>query len=268
MILARDEAARSEGGSASMPNFPYVKGFAEWEKFLPNQHVNSRLYEGPLGGYLGKLYGSLSSELSLQNSIERWNLESPEEWSVAEMASGRLHLHLICFLVGLVGARRVLEIGTFVGLSALELATVLPEGGEVVTVEVLPKYRAIAERNIKKNRMESAIKVLEGDALDLLRQGAISGNFDFAFIDGDKGRYLDYVREILPRMNRNGLIAVDDVFFQGDVFNQQPQTDKGAGVRRCIEWAARNSDLEVTFVPISNGLMLVRKRGGSQRLAR
>ena len=209
-------------------------------------------------GYLGKLYRSLSSELSLQNSIERWNLESPEEWSVAEMASGRLHLHLICFLVGLVGARRVLEIGTFVGLAALELAAALPEGGKVVTVEVFPKYRAIAERNIKKNGMESAVEVLEGDALDLLRRGAISGTFDFAFIDGDKGRYLDYVREILPRMNRNGLIAVDDAFFQGDVFNDQPRTEKGRGVRTCLEAVTKDSRLEVSFVPISNGLMLIR----------
>ena len=242
--------------------------FSEWDKYTPNQDLNTHLFQGERDSYHRVLYQRLVSLLSLDSSIERWDLESPEEWSVAEMGSGRLPLHLICFLVNLVGARRVLEIGTFVGLSALELASVLPEGGEVVTIEKFPKYRAIAERNIKKNKMESSIKVLEGDALDLLRQGAVSGTFDFAFIDGDKGRYLEYVTQILPLMNQGGLLAVDDVFFQGDVFNEQPQTDKGAGVSRCIEWAARDSDLEVTFVPISNGLMLVRKRGGNQCLAR
>ena len=238
--------------------FVIPEGFSEWDKYTPNQNLNTHLFRGERDFYHQVLYQRLVSLLSLDNSIERWDLESPEEWSVAEMGSGRLPLHLICFLVNLVGARRVLEIGTFVGLSALELASVLPKGGEVVTIEKFPKYRAIAERNIKKNGMGSSIKVVEGDALDLLRQGVVSGTFDFAFIDGDKGRYLDYVREILPRMNRNGLIAVDDAFFQGDVFNNEPRTEKGRGVKTCLDAVTKDPSLQVTFVPISNGLMLIR----------
>ena len=79
------------------------------------------------------------------------------------------------------------------------------------------------------------------------------------FIDGDKGRYLTYAELLLPKLSERGLMVVDDIFFQGDVFNNEPRSEKGRGVRDCLVAMTERPDLDVTFVPMTNGLMLIQR---------
>lgn len=239
--------------------FPVPDDFGEWEKYFPTQSLNTSLFARGQDSFEQAAYSHIVDFLGLATSIEDLNLVAPEEWTVAQMGSGRLHLQFLRFLLGFIGAKRILEIGTFAGLSAIVLAQALPSDGQVVTVEKFPKFADIARENIRRNHLESKIEVMVGDARSLITGDAIRGEFDFVFVDGDKGHYLDYVRFALARLTPRGLIAIDDAFFQGDVFNDPPTTEKGNGVRVCLDWLASQPDLVATCVPIANGIVLVRK---------
>ncbi len=240
--------------------FEFTDDFKESQKYFPTQPLNVSLFSQPYENYGSAVYEYLVRQLRLDDSIEKLDLQAPEEWTVAQMGSGRLHLQFLQFLIRLTKAQRVLEIGTFVGLSAIAMAQALPNGGEIITIEKFEKFGDIAIRNIEKNGMDGAVRVIVGDALDVLASGVVEGSFDFVFIDGDKGRYRDYAEFLISKLTDNGLMVVDDIFFQGDVFNHSPQSDKGRGVQDCIVALAGRDDLDVTFVPITNGIMLVKKK--------
>lgn len=240
-------------------NIYFHRKFQEWEKIFPTQEPNLHLFGGSREDYEFSLFESLVKLLGLESSIEELQLEAPEEWTVAEMGSGRLHLDFIQFLARMTNAQSALEIGTFVGLSAIAIARALPPLGRVVTIEKFEKYGEIALRNIQRNELESQIRVVVGDALQVLTNGSLDGPFDLIFIDGDKGNYLEYVKRGLELLSPNGLIVVDDIFFQGDVFNKVPTSEKGAGVKACLEWVSKQELLDITVVPITNGMLLIRR---------
>jgi len=239
--------------------FEFDDDFGEWQKFFPTQSLNTSLFSKDSGKVYERIvYADLVRCLGLESSIEELQLEAPEEWTVAEMGSGRLHLDFIQFLARMTNAQSALEIGTFVGLSAIAIAKALPPLGRVVTIEKFDKYGEIALRNIQRNGLESQISVVLGDALEVLTNGSLDGLFDLIFVDGDKENYLEYVKRGLELLSPNGLIIVDDIFFQGDVFNETPTSAKGAGVKACLEWVSKQEFLDITVVPITNGMLLIR----------
>lgn len=245
---------------ASDEKIYFNRRFDEWEKIFPTQDPNCHLFEGPRSSYEASVFQYLSEQLGIETLIEDLCLEAPEEWTVAEMASGRLHLSFIQFLARLVDARSVLEIGTFVGLSAIALAQSLPISSRIVSIEKFDKYASIARRNIARNGFSNRIDVIVGDAVEVFASGSLDESFDMIFVDGDKANYLEFVKRGLELLSPRGVIVVDDIFFQGDVFNAVPSSIKGAGVKACLEWASSQVDLDITIVPITNGMLLIRKR--------
>jgi len=239
--------------------FPIPEDFAEWEKYFPTQPLNTSLFSGERDQFERAAYSHLVKQLGLGTTIEDLNLVAPEEWTVAQMGSGRLHLQFLQFLVKFIGAKRILEIGAFAGLSAIMLAHALPSDGQVITIEKFPKFADLARENVRGNQLESKIEVITGDARSLIAGDAVDGSFDFVFVDGDKEHYLDYVKFALSRLSANGMIAIDDVFFQGDLFNDPPTTEKGEGVKEALDWVTNQPDLASSVVPLANGIMLVRK---------
>ena len=237
----------------------FERKFEEWEKTLPNQGPNSHLFRGLRANYEKTMFEGLTHLLEISSSVESYGLEAPQEWSVAEMGSSRLHLHFLQFLIRLTGARQVLEIGTFVGLSAIAFANSIPTGGRVTTIEKFPKFADIAKRNVTRNVLDHKIRVIVGDALEVLGDSSWSDEFDFIFIDGDKSNYLNYVELGLNRLSHNGLIIVDDIFFQGDVFNDPPNSEKGHGVKNCLQWVCGQQSLHASVLPVGNGILLIRK---------
>jgi predicted O-methyltransferase YrrM len=233
--------------------------FQEWDGYLTSHPLLQRSFVGEKDKFAQAAFDFLAAQLGLGSQIEELNLESPEEWRISEMASGRLKMALVSFLLELAGAKRVLEIGTFIGLSSILMAKALGPGSRIVTIEVAPRYAEMARRNILRNSLQSQIEVLDGNALQLISSMATETVFDAFFIDGDKGCYQEYVQQALRLVRPGGLILVDDAFFHGDVFNTSPTTEKGAGVRRCVEFACSSEDLKVTFVPITNGLLVARR---------
>ena len=165
---------------------------------------------------------------------------------------------LMALLVRAIGARRILEIGTFTGYSALRMALALPEDGKIVACDVSEEWTAIARRYWREAgvaakidlRLAPALETLEG----LRRAGAAP--FDLAFIDADKTSYRAYYERCLELVRPGGLIAIDNVLWHGDVADPDKQDADVEAIRELNAALHDDDRIELSLVPISDGLTL------------
>jgi caffeoyl-CoA O-methyltransferase len=234
------------------------------DKFLSDQPEHMNEFQGSTAEYWEALYSTICQASGITDPYQEFDLAITELFTVEEMASNPVLLRFLQFLIKFRANRRVLEIGTFIGVSAMTFARALPEGGEVVTIEKFDKFAAVAEENFRRNGLTDRITLMCGDAHEIISTLPRDALFDVAFIDGDKGRYLDYFRLVDPLIEVGGLIIVDDVFFHGDAINAEPRTEKGAGVRQFLTAAAQANNYLRLALPISNGTMLMLKETNEQ----
>lgn len=181
---------------------------------------------------------------------------SEEDLEHTDMLSGRLVGRLLAFLVRMSGARRVLEVGTFTGYSALTMAEALPEDGELFTCEYNERYEDIARRFFGESTHGSKITLVMGQALETIP--TIPGSFDFIFLDADKNNYPDYYRMLLPRLKSGGMLAIDNVLWGGEVL--EPAEDKARAIDQLNKAIAEDTSVEQVLLPVRDGVTLVRKR--------
>jgi caffeoyl-CoA O-methyltransferase len=134
---------------------------------------------------------------------------------IPEMLTGPVEGRFLQFLVWSLGARRVLELGTYSGYSALSMAGGLPDGGSIDTCELDEEHAAVARRYIERAGLSDRITVHVGPALETVQR--LDGPWDFVFIDADKDGYLDYYEAVLPKLSEHGLIAADNTLRDGRV---------------------------------------------------
>jgi predicted O-methyltransferase YrrM len=149
-----------------------------------------------------------------------------------------------------LGARKILELGTLAGYSTIWMARALPPGGRLITLEVDPNHAEVARSNFRLARLDSMIEVRVGAALEslpgLAAEGA--GPFDLVFIDADKEKIPDYVAWAL-RMSRPGTVMiVDNIVRQGAVIDTTSHDANVRGVRRMFELVASEPRLEATAI--------------------
>lgn len=174
----------------------------------------------------------------------------------AAMLTGRIEGRLLMLLAGLVGARRVLELGTFTGYSALSLAEALPDDGRVITCELLEAHAAIARSWWARSPHGRKIEVRVGPALDTLR--TLAGPFDLCFIDADKENYPAYYEAALPLLRPGGLMAIDNALWSGRVVAPDDAASRAIdALNRRIE---RDERVDNVLLPVRDGLHLARKR--------
>ncbi|WP_437734622.1 O-methyltransferase [Sorangium sp. So ce1335] len=176
----------------------------------------------------------------------------------AGMQVGRVEGTLLGMLVALMRARRVLEIGTFTGYSALSMAQALPPDGELVTCERDPGVARVARSFFDRSEHGKKIRIALGDALDTIRGLPASPPFDLVFIDADKARYPDYYEEALPRLRQGGLIVADNTLWSGEVL--APETEDARALAAFNERVARDPRVEKVLLPVRDGVTLARKR--------
>ncbi|WP_433932886.1 O-methyltransferase [Sorangium cellulosum] len=176
----------------------------------------------------------------------------------AGMQVGRVEGTLLGMLVALMQARRVLEIGTFTGYSALSMAQALPPDGELVTCERDPDVARLARSFFDRSEHGQKIRIALGDALDTIRGLPASPPLDLVFIDADKARYATYYEEALPRLRRGGLIVADNTLWSGEVL--APETEDGRALAAFNELLARDQRVEKVLLPVRDGVTLARKR--------
>ncbi|WP_445666309.1 O-methyltransferase [Fodinibius sp. AD559] len=183
-------------------------------------------------------------------SVSEKNLEH------TDMLSGRLVGRLLGLLIKMSGAKRVLEVGTFTGFSALTMAEALPDGGELFTCEYNERYEDIARTFFKKSEAGSKVRLLMGKALETIP--TISGSFDFVFLDADKINYPNYYEMILPRLEQGGIMVIDNVFWSGEVLDSE--SDKARAIDELNKMIRNDNFVEQVMLPVRDGVTVLRKK--------
>ena len=173
-----------------------------------------------------------------------------------DMLSGRLVGRLLSLLIKISGARRALEVGTFAGYSALTMAEALPEDGALFTCEYNQRYEEIARTFFEKSTNGSKVTLLMGKALETIP--TISGSFDFVFLDADKINYPNYYEMILPRLEKGGIMVIDNVFWSGEVLSCE--TDKGRAIDQLNTMIRADDSVEQVMLPVRDGVTVLRKK--------
>jgi predicted O-methyltransferase YrrM len=229
-----------------------------WEKTLPNQMFNSELYQGERP-FEASLYEILSTTAGYKDPSDELVLTPSPLFPTNHMASSPVVLHFLQWLIKFGGLKNIVEIGTFIGVSAMYFAKAVPESGKVVSIEKFKDFADLAKKNIEENGLQGKISVIVGSADDVASEVGALGPFDMLFIDGHKEAYMDYLIKYEPYVRSGGVIIVDDALFHGDVLNETPSSEKGAGVKACLDYASKLTNWTKTFVPISNGVLILTK---------
>lgn len=169
----------------------------------------------------------------------------------------------MALLVQLLGARRIIEIGTFTGYSALVMALALPADGRLITCDISAEYTAIARRHWQQAGVAERIELRLAPATETLRALAAAGPagaFDLVFIDADKESYRDYYELALPLLRAGGLIIVDNVLWNGAVIDASKQDADTNAIRAFNRAVQRDERVEISMIPVGDGLTLLRKR--------
>ncbi len=158
-------------------------------------------------------------------------------------------------LVRMVGARRVVEVGTLAGYSAIWLARALPPGGEVVTIEINGSHAAVAERSFAEAGVADRVRVVVGDAARVLPEMGPDGSFDVVFLDADKEQLGAYLEEGARLLRKGGLLLADNALWRGSVLD--PGSDaRGAHIHAFNERLAGDPRFDATILPVGDGLMV------------
>ncbi|MEU7134106.1 O-methyltransferase [Streptomyces sp. NPDC046261] len=168
---------------------------------------------------------------------------------------------LLAFLVRLTGARLVVEVGTFTGLSALAMAQALPDGGRLITLDVSEEWTAHARQAWATAGIADRIDLRIAPAADSLRALPAEPHIDLAFLDANKDGYIDYWEQLVPRLRPGGLIVVDNVLFMGQVADPSVTDGTAAHVRAFNEHVAADRRMESVMLTVADGLTLARRVG-------
>ncbi|MBO4614725.1 MAG: class I SAM-dependent methyltransferase [Bacteroidales bacterium] len=176
-----------------------------------------------------------------------------------KMISGKYQGHLLAMLIKMTGAKRVLEIGTFSGYSAICMARALPADGSLVTIEVDDEIEWLSSKYFEKAGMQDKITAIVGDASKVVP--TLDGPFDMVFVDGDKREYISYFEAVLPKLSPNGIIVADNVIWYDKIFTETASNDHMThGIQAFNKYIAERADVEKIILPVRDGLMLIRKK--------
>lgn len=169
----------------------------------------------------------------------------------------------MALMAKLLGVRRYIEIGTFTGYSTLAIAEALPDDGSIVACDLDADTTSIAERHWRKAGLASKINLNIGPALETLNAliaTGKAGHFDMAFIDADKTGYDAYFERCLRLVRTNGLILLDNVLWDGRVADANTRDADTGALRDLNEKLAADRRIDVSMLPLGDGLTLARKR--------
>lgn len=181
---------------------------------------------------------------------------SDQELEFIDMLSGNLVGQMLKMLIKLSGAKRVLEIGTFTGYSALMMAEALPSEGQMITIEMNLRYQELAEKHFERFDVENKIRLLKGNAQELMDE--LEGEFDLVFLDADKISYPLYFEKSIAKLKSGGMLIVDNVLWNGTVLH--PDDEKAAALDQFNKMVADDLRVEQVLLPVRDGLSLIRKK--------
>ena len=188
--------------------------------------------------------------------------------ATAELPEGNMQIapeqgQFLALLVKLLGARRAIEVGVFTGYSSLVVADALGPDGRLVACDVSEEWTSIGRKYWEKAGVAERIDLRLGPAIDSLDAMLAAGDaatYDFAFIDADKVNYSNYYERCLDLIRRGGLIALDNVLWSGSVADRANQEPSTVAIRELNTRLSGDERVDISLVPIADGLTLARKR--------
>ena len=171
---------------------------------------------------------------------------------------------LLKVLLLLKQPQKILEVGTAVGYSSILMSENMPQNCRITTIENYEKRIPVAKNNFKRAGKEEVITLLEGDAMDILKE--LDGTYDFIFMDAAKGQYINFLPELLRLMPAGGLLISDNVLQEGDIVESRYGVTRRnrtihTRMREYIYTLTHAEQLETSIVPIGDGITLSVKKG-------
>ena len=204
----------------------------------------------------------------LEHSVRESDLKRRLREVTASLEMSRMQIapeqgQFMALLVELIGARRIIEVGTFTGYSALCMAEAMPDDGTLICCDVSDEWTGIARGFWREAGVEEHIDLRLAPALEtldtLLAQGKV-GQFDLAFIDADKGNYAHYFEHCLTLLRPGGLILIDNTLWDGRVADPEDKEEDTLTIRAFNDQLLEDRRVTISLVPIGDGLTLARKR--------
>ena len=186
--------------------------------------------------------------------FDRLGAETRATQNAPQMMVGPVEGAFLSFLVAMTQAKRVVEVGTFTGWSSIAMARALPPGGGIVSCDVNEETTAIARRYAEEAGVADRIDYRLGPAVETL--ATLEGPFDLAFIDADKGGYVDYYEAILPKLAPSGVIAADNT-----LFGVESDGENSQAISRFNEHVLHDERVEAVLLPFREGVTLIRRTG-------
>jgi predicted O-methyltransferase YrrM len=188
------------------------------------------------------------------NEVEKAAIVHPE----FHMLSGTLQGKFLEMISKLLNPMYILEIGTFLGYSALCLAKGLKSGGELHTIEIDVTTAEIARSNFKNSKTENKIILHTGKALEILER--LNKPWDLVFIDADKTGYTDYYKALVPKLKSGCLMLADNVLFHGQVLEEDIKGKSAKAIQAFNEMVLSDDRVEKMMLTLRDGVYLIRKK--------
>ncbi|HXH72739.1 MAG TPA: class I SAM-dependent methyltransferase [Mariprofundaceae bacterium] len=214
-------------------------------------------------GVEGELYDYLL-RVGLREPLPLQQLrEATEREEMSEMRSAPEQGQFMAMLLRLIGAKRVIEVGTYTGYATLWMALSLPLDGEIVTCDISERWTFVAHRFWEEAGVSHKVRLELGPALKsldgLLARGEAE-SFDFAFIDADKVNYDGYYERCLQLVKPGGVIAVDNVLWGGSVVDAKNREESTRAIRALNDKLRDDERIDLAMLPLADGLTLAVKR--------
>ena len=207
-----------------------------------------------------KLFEYILSHTSSPDETQKSLIETTSKLGkVSAMQVAQDQGIFLYMLVTAIRPKFAVEIGTFTGYSSLAIAKALPEDGKLLCCDVSEEWTSVASEYWKKAGVDKKIELIIAPAKQTLVNLPDDKKIDFAFIDADKGGYLEYYEEIVPRLSDHGLIAIDNVLWSGRVINQEISDDDTVSIRKFNDHVSQDDRVSSVMLSIGDGITLVKR---------
>ncbi|MFN2449578.1 MAG: class I SAM-dependent methyltransferase [Candidatus Baltobacteraceae bacterium] len=209
------------------------------------------------------VYAYIERTMLREDPVMRELREVTQKHRQARMQTGADQVQFLQLLVRLIGAKRCIEVGVFTGYSALGVALALPAEGKIVACDVSAEFTAVGRPFWQRAGVQQKIDLYLAPALqtldELLHSGQ-GGRYDFAYIDADKSGYDAYYERCLNLLRPNGIVAIDNVLWGGDVADKSATDADTSALRALNEKIGCDERVDAALLSIGDGLTIVRKR--------
>mgnify|MGYP001796661697 CR=1 FL=1 len=174
------------------------------------------------------------------------------------MLSGHLQGRMLAMFSQMIQPKRILEVGTYTGYSALCLAEGLQPGGKLITIDINAELEDMVMDYAEKAGFADRIDMRVGNAMEIVP--TVEGPIDLVFLDADKSNYKNYFDLAFPNIRPGGFVLADNVLWSGDVLNAEKQDKETTGLRIFNEYIAGHDGVEQVLLPVRDGITVVRKK--------